>query len=265
MKLPPEVNLLAVAHYLQALEIQRKANQVVAILGSKTPQHPEPGGGRGGQRHQPRQPLHPQHGEALPGEGRCSTRSSGFVTQCYLVDVAAVAGFYPDWFKYGAGVTNYLAVPDMPTDAKMTQLRPARRHHHGRHAEGPEDRATGTTTTFKKNVTESIAHSYYDGDWQRAPVGGGDRPQVQRRVEGGDRGPREVLAGSRRRGSTASRCRSARWPRCWSASSPATPLTVKYVGAAIVDRQGHPQASTSPRPCSTPRSAATRPAPSAAP
>src|SRR5512138_2147114 len=37
MKLSPEVNLLAVAHYLQALEIQRTANKVVAILGSKTP------------------------------------------------------------------------------------------------------------------------------------------------------------------------------------------------------------------------------------
>ena len=37
MKLPPEVNLLAVAHYLQALEYQHKANKVVAILGSKTP------------------------------------------------------------------------------------------------------------------------------------------------------------------------------------------------------------------------------------
>src|SRR5581483_10608162 len=37
MKLPPEVNLLAVSHYLQALEYQRRANQIVAILGSKTP------------------------------------------------------------------------------------------------------------------------------------------------------------------------------------------------------------------------------------
>jgi hydrogenase large subunit len=37
MKLPPEVNLLAVSHYLQALEYQRKANQVVAILDGKTP------------------------------------------------------------------------------------------------------------------------------------------------------------------------------------------------------------------------------------
>src|SRR5512136_2040204 len=37
MKLPPEVNLLAVSHYLEALDYQRKANQVVALLGSKTP------------------------------------------------------------------------------------------------------------------------------------------------------------------------------------------------------------------------------------
>ena len=37
MHLPPEVNLLAVSHYLQALDYQRKANKVVAILGSKTP------------------------------------------------------------------------------------------------------------------------------------------------------------------------------------------------------------------------------------
>src|SRR5215212_1881078 len=37
MKLPPEVNLLATAHYLQALEFQRYANQAVAILGGKTP------------------------------------------------------------------------------------------------------------------------------------------------------------------------------------------------------------------------------------
>jgi hydrogenase large subunit len=37
MHLPPEVNLLAFSHYLQALEFQRKANQVVGILGGKTP------------------------------------------------------------------------------------------------------------------------------------------------------------------------------------------------------------------------------------
>ncbi len=37
MRLTPEVNLIAVAHYLQALDVQRKATQAVAILGGKTP------------------------------------------------------------------------------------------------------------------------------------------------------------------------------------------------------------------------------------
>ncbi len=37
MKLPPEINLIAVSHYLQALEYQRYSNQVVAMLGGKTP------------------------------------------------------------------------------------------------------------------------------------------------------------------------------------------------------------------------------------
>src|SRR5947208_9365757 len=37
MKLPPEINLIAVSHYLQALEYQRYANQIVGMLGGKTP------------------------------------------------------------------------------------------------------------------------------------------------------------------------------------------------------------------------------------
>jgi hydrogenase large subunit len=37
MKLPPEANLLAFTHYVQALEYQRKANQIVGMLGGKTP------------------------------------------------------------------------------------------------------------------------------------------------------------------------------------------------------------------------------------
>ncbi|MCA8906979.1 MAG: nickel-dependent hydrogenase large subunit, partial [Rhodospirillaceae bacterium] len=37
MVLEPEVNLIAAVHYLQALDYQRKANRIVAILGGKTP------------------------------------------------------------------------------------------------------------------------------------------------------------------------------------------------------------------------------------
>ena len=54
--------------------------------------------------------------EAVRGQGRCSTRSSAFVQQVYLPDVCAIGAMYPDWLGYGAGVTNYLAVPDLPLD-----------------------------------------------------------------------------------------------------------------------------------------------------
>ena len=121
MKLSPEVNLLAVAHYLQALDVQRKANQAVAILGSKTPniQNLAVGGVANA--------INLDSPAALNMEKLYQVKTLleevvTFVQQVYLPDVAAIAASYPDWLKYGAGVTNYLAVPDMPTDAKMTQF-----------------------------------------------------------------------------------------------------------------------------------------------
>src|SRR5207245_108100 len=41
-----------------------------------------------------------------------------FVQEVYVPDATAIAGMYADWFKYGAGVQNYLAVPDLPLDSK---------------------------------------------------------------------------------------------------------------------------------------------------
>src|SRR5580704_18241465 len=43
-----------------------------------------------------------------------------FVQQVYLVDVCAVAAMYPEWFKIGSGVKNYLAVPDLPLDSRSS-------------------------------------------------------------------------------------------------------------------------------------------------
>jgi hydrogenase large subunit len=167
MRLPPEVNLLAVAHYLQALEIQRKANQIVAILGSKTPhiQNLAVGGVANAINLDSASTLNM---EKLYRVKALLDEVSGFVTQCYLVDVAAVAGFYPEWFKYGAGVTNYLAVPDLPTDAKMTKFDlPGGVIMAGK--PGVQKIENWNDDYLKKNVTESIAHSHYDGDWQRGP------------------------------------------------------------------------------------------------
>ena len=46
----------------------------------------------------------------------------GFIQQVYLADVVAVGALYKDWLPYGAGVTNYLAAPDMFLNAEGTSF-----------------------------------------------------------------------------------------------------------------------------------------------
>jgi hydrogenase large subunit len=168
MRLPPEVNLLAVAHYLQALEIQRKALQVVAILGSKTPniQNLAVGGVANA--------INLDSPAALNMERLYKVKTlldemAQFVQQVYFPDVAAVASFYPDWLKYGAGVTNYLAVPDLPTDAAMTKFDLPGGVIWNGEAKIAHPITSWNDDYLKQNVTESIARSYYDGAWQKRP------------------------------------------------------------------------------------------------
>jgi hydrogenase large subunit len=168
MKLPPHVNLLAAAHYLQALEYQRKANQAVGILGGKTPniQNLAVGGVTNTLDLDGDAAL---NREKLDWVKSLLTEVKQFVEQVYLVDVAAVGALYADWLGYGAGVTNYLATPDMPLDAAATKFDlPGGVIVDGDLA-GMRTFDGWTDELFEKNVEESIARSWYDGDWQRSP------------------------------------------------------------------------------------------------
>ena len=114
-KLPPSANLMAVAHYLEALDWQREVIKVHAILGSKNP-HPQTYlvGGMA-------IPLDPNSAAALNADKLALQRqllvtAKEFVDQVYLPDVLAIAPFYKDWAALGAGVGNYLAYGDYPTD-----------------------------------------------------------------------------------------------------------------------------------------------------
>lgn len=168
MKLPPEVNLLASAHYLQALEYQRKINKAVAILGSKTPhiQNLAVGGVAN--------PINPDNQSALNMERLYYVKTlideiGDFVKNVYMVDVAAVGALYADWTTYGKGVTNYLCVPDMPQDTKGSTFElPG-----GYIPEGNIFKFKPITSfnddLFKQGVKESIKHSWYQGDWDRHP------------------------------------------------------------------------------------------------
>jgi len=168
MKLPPEVNLLAVAHYLQALEIQRKGNQVVAILGGKTPniQNLAVGGVANA--------INLDSESALNMNKLYMIRDLleevvTFISQVYIPDVCAIGGLYADWLQYGAGVTNYLAVPDLPLDSEGTAFDLPGGTLFDRKPETFKPISSFQDPYFRENVTESIARSYYDGNWRKHP------------------------------------------------------------------------------------------------
>ncbi len=168
MKLSPEVNLLAVAHYLQAIEFQRKANQVVGVLGGKTPhiQNLAVGGVMNAINLDSLATLNMDRLYMLKD---LLTEVVQFVQQVYLPDACAVAGFYPEWFDIGAGIKNYLAVPDLPTDPASTTFDlPGGTIVDGnlagvRPITGPRDEY------FRQAVVEDVTHGWYQGRGAQHP------------------------------------------------------------------------------------------------
>ena len=162
MKLPPDVNLLATTHYLQALEIQRKANKIVSILGSKTPhiQNVAVGGVSN--------PIDFDSQSSLTMERLMAIKTwidelADFVKNVYLVDVAAIGAFYADWTGIGAGVMEYLAVPDIPLDTKGTQFAMPGGYIKGGDLASFQQIKNFGDPFFRDGVEESVKHAWYKG------------------------------------------------------------------------------------------------------
>jgi Ni,Fe-hydrogenase I large subunit len=154
-RLPPEANLMAVAHYLEALDWQRDIIRAQAILGAKNP-HPQTYvvGGMA-------LAIDPNSATALNARGLSEiatlvARAQDFVERVYLPDVLAVAGFYKDWASIGQGIGNYLSYGDFPEDdsGQPTAFYFPRGRIMGRQLGSvePVDQA---------QVAEQVAHSYY--------------------------------------------------------------------------------------------------------
>lgn len=175
MKLSPDVNLLAFSHYMQALEYQRKALQVVALLGSKTPhvQNLTVGGVANAIDLDSQSALGMNQLQAIR---TLLAEVTQFVQQVYFVDVCAVAAMYPEWFKIGAGVTNYLAVPDLPLDSKGTSFDLPGGYIRGGNIAGVNGFATAADPIFRQSVTEDVIHAYYEGDKPLRPWEGETEP-----------------------------------------------------------------------------------------
>ncbi len=161
-RLPPEANLMAVAHYLDALAWQREAAKLHAILGGKNP-HPNflVGGAP--------TPISAAQGgagaTALNDVGLEQIRNiiaqmQSFVDQVYIPDTLAIASFYKDWFERGEGVGNFLTCGDFPSGPGFdpaTFAIPAG-------AILDRDLSTLHPVDFENpdEVQEFIAHSWYD-------------------------------------------------------------------------------------------------------
>ncbi len=161
MKLSPEVNLLAVVHYLQALEVQRHASKIVSILGSKSPhiQNVAVGGVANALSLDSQSVLTL---ERLMAIKEWIDSLDDFVKNVYLVDVAAIGAFYADWTKYGRGITEYLSVPDIPLDGKGTEFALPGGYIESGKLESYKPIKTFNDKFFIDGVSEAVKHSWYD-------------------------------------------------------------------------------------------------------
>ncbi|MFC2969641.1 nickel-dependent hydrogenase large subunit [Acidimangrovimonas pyrenivorans] len=162
-KLPAEANLMAVAHYLEALAWQREVVQIHTIFGGKNP-HPNflVGGAPS--------PISVDSSEGVSGTAlnmaglsqikAVIDKMQAFVDQVYLPDTLAIAGFYKDWFARGEGVGNFMTYGDFPEkgmDDPASWLIPSG---------AILNRDLSTIHPIDMNnadeIQEFVAHSYYD-------------------------------------------------------------------------------------------------------
>ncbi len=113
-KLPAEVNLIGLAHYLEALEWQKEIVKVHAIFGGKNP-HPNYLVG-GMACAIGIDDVSGINAERLAYVGQLLQDGKEFIEQVYIPDLMAIASFYKDWGAIGGGLGNYLVYGDLPTN-----------------------------------------------------------------------------------------------------------------------------------------------------
>jgi len=162
-KLPPEANLMASAHYIEALRLQAKAARLHAIFGAKNP-----------------------HLQTFVVGGITSVKdltpdriaeflylwkqTQDFVTNVYIPDLLAIASFYKDWGAIG-GTDNFLAWGDLPqSDKEPEGLFLPRGVIMNRDL-------SGIKMAEQEKVTEHVARSWYKGSGNKHPYEGETNPQ----------------------------------------------------------------------------------------
>jgi hydrogenase large subunit len=162
-KLPPEANLMAVAHYLEALDFQKEIVKIQTIFGGKNP-HPNwlVGGVPCSLNVNDTGAVGAVNMFYLNMIGSIIDRTIDFVDQVYIPDLLAVASFYKDWAQWGGGLAgkNVLAYgdfPDIPGDySNQSLLMPM-----GVILDGKLDQVMDVDLKAPDQVQEWVTHSWY--------------------------------------------------------------------------------------------------------
>jgi [NiFe] hydrogenase large subunit len=155
-KLPPELNLQAVTHYLEALEKQSQASHISAIFGGRMPMTmTTPAGGS----------LHIPTVDDMVNLRARLLAVQQWVERVFIPDVLAIAPYYMDYTGIGQGPANFLAwgVFDDPTFDAKNRLLPSGIVLDGVLKAQEVDQAV---------VTEDVTHGWYkDAPAQHPSVG----------------------------------------------------------------------------------------------
>ena len=161
-KLPPEANLMAVAHYLEALDFQKDLVKVHTIFGGKNP-HPNwlVGGVPCAINLEGVGAVGAVNMERLNLVKSIVDRCKEFVEQVYIPDLLAIASFYKGWL-YGGGISSknllsYGDIPNIANDYTTNSLLLPR----GAIINGKLDEIHPVDLKDPEQVQEFVAHSWY--------------------------------------------------------------------------------------------------------
>ena len=164
-RLPDEIDQQAVAHYVQALEIRRKGQEMLSIFGGKMPHNCA---------------IMPGGVTEVPTVDKIASflwrlnEIRDFIDNVYIPDVLAVAGVYSDYFEIGQGCGNLLSYGSFDLDTSETDL--TKRQRLLKQGTVSTDLKLEEVDTGK--ITEAVKHSWYDDSTGGLhPSHGDTRPQ----------------------------------------------------------------------------------------
>jgi hydrogenase large subunit len=158
-KLPPEANLMAAAHYIEALSWQKEIVKIHTVFGGKNP-HPNliVGGVPCA--------INLNHPDAINIERLNLVKTKideaiEITEKMYLPDLMAIASFYKDWAKWGAGVSNkgVMDYGDFPAVAGDPS---SNRWKGGASLNGKLEEVLPVDPRDPDQIQEYIAHSFFE-------------------------------------------------------------------------------------------------------